>query len=291
MSRGALLEQLFRPALQERLQRRARARLRQQLSALEVGAARDHVRHRIVDAHLRRHRHQLGRLAQERERRGEGPGLGAQHRLGDERREARRFALGELRGGEAGIVVAFQRGEQRMLRVAGLDQHLARALAPPGASRDLFQRGEQPLGGPVIGRQQGVVGVEHPDQRQSGEIVPLGEQLGADQDVGLAAAHALERARRARRAGARCRGRRAPGARRETSRAGFPRRAGCRAPSGAGRRCRRSDRRAGSALRRRNGDSAAAGRRYAAPCARCSGRSPRPSRRLRSRAPARSRGD
>ena len=79
--------------------------------------------------------------------------------------------------------------------IARLHQHLARPLAAPGAARDLRERRVQPLGGAVVGGDQRAVGVQHADQREQREVVALGEQLRADQDVGLAARDALQRAR------------------------------------------------------------------------------------------------
>src|SRR6185369_1911911 len=80
-------------------------------------------------------------------------------------------------------------------RKARLYQHLARLFAPAGAPADLRQRGEQALGGAVVGRQQRAVGVQHAHQRQVREVVPLGKQLRADQDVALTAVYAFQRAR------------------------------------------------------------------------------------------------
>ena len=52
------------------------------------------------------------------------------------------------------------------------------------AARDLAHELEGPLGGAQIRSLQAKVGVDHPDQRQQGKIVPLGNQLRADDDVG-----------------------------------------------------------------------------------------------------------
>jgi hypothetical protein len=41
---------------------------------------------------------------------------------------------------EAGVAFTRQVGEQRMLGVMGLDQHLAGALGAPGAARDLHDK-------------------------------------------------------------------------------------------------------------------------------------------------------
>ena len=71
----------------------------------------------------------------------------------------------------------------------GLDQHPARLVAAPGAAGDLLDLLEAALGGAQIAARQAEVGVDHPDQRQVGEMIALGDQLGADDDVDLAGLH------------------------------------------------------------------------------------------------------
>ena len=69
-------------------------------------------------------------------------------------------------------------------------------LADDGAPGDLTHHLKRAFGRAHIGALQTQIGVDHPDQRQAGEIVPLGHQLGADgfavrqpgQHVGFAAA-------------------------------------------------------------------------------------------------------
>jgi hypothetical protein len=80
-----------------------------------------------------------------------------------------------------------------MARVAGLDEHLAGTLAPPGASGDLGEYRKEPLGCPVIGRNQRGVCVHDGDQSEPRKIMSLGEELRADEDVGLAAPDAFQR--------------------------------------------------------------------------------------------------
>ncbi len=79
-----------------------------------------------------------------------------------------------------------------MIRVFGLDQHLALQLGPPGPPRHLHQLGEQAFRRPPVGGEQRGIGAQHADQRQFGEIVALGQHLRADQDVRLAAMDAFE---------------------------------------------------------------------------------------------------
>jgi hypothetical protein len=74
-----------------------------------------------------------------------------------------------------------------MLRILGLDQHFARALAAAGAAGDLHDGLGEALGGAEVGAEQALVGVQHDDQRDVREIVALGHHLRADQDPRLAA--------------------------------------------------------------------------------------------------------
>ena len=73
-----------------------------------------------------------------------------------------------------------------MLRKIGLHQHFSGQVATAGASRDLLEQREQPLGRPELAAVQRVVGAEDADQRQASEVVALGEHLRADHDVDLA---------------------------------------------------------------------------------------------------------
>ena len=61
-------------------------------------------------------------------------------------------------------------------------------LGPPGAAGDLTHELEGALGRAQVAALQPEVGVDHPDQRKQREVVPLGDQLRADDDVGRALA-------------------------------------------------------------------------------------------------------
>jgi len=102
--------------------------MHEQLGALEAGAPRDDVRDRIIDAYLGRRLDRGGGIAKELHAASTWS-LPPAAALEDERREASAFAIGELRLGEPGEVVARQRGEERVVRIAGLD------LTSPGCSR------------------------------------------------------------------------------------------------------------------------------------------------------------
>ena len=73
--------------------------------------------------------------------------------------------------------------------IVGLDQHAPGLVAAPGAPGDLLDLLEAALGGAQVAALQPEVGVDHPDQRQIGEVIALGDQLRADDDVDLARLH------------------------------------------------------------------------------------------------------
>src|SRR5512134_2811895 len=103
------------------------------------------MRNGIEDAHLLGRAHARRGALQECERGLELWRFGAQRGLEHERRKARSAALGELRFRKPGVVMARERGEQRMARVACLDEDLAWALAAAGAPRHLREHREQAL--------------------------------------------------------------------------------------------------------------------------------------------------
>ena len=87
----------------------------------------------------------------------------------------------------------------------GLHQHPAGPVAPPGPAGHLRHELEGPLGGAEVGHVQRRVGVDHADQRDVGEVEPLGDHLRAEQDPHLARPegreHLLVAARRPHRVG------------------------------------------------------------------------------------------
>ena len=74
-----------------------------------------------------------------------------------------------------------------MLGLVGLHQREARALGAAGAAGDLADELEGLLGGAEVAALEAEVGVEDADQRQEREVVALGDELGADDEVGGAA--------------------------------------------------------------------------------------------------------
>ena len=164
------------------------------LGALEVRAPRKHMRHGIEHAHF------FGRDDGPRHGFEEGHGrfqprrFRAQRGFENEGRKARRAPLFELRLGKAGEVMAREGGKERMARIAGLDEHLAGTLPAPGASGDLSKHRKQPLGCPVVGRNERRIRVQHGDQRERREVMSLCEELRTDQNVSFALPDVLQRA-------------------------------------------------------------------------------------------------
>jgi hypothetical protein len=68
----------------------------------------------------------------------------------------------------------------------GLDEHAPRLVAAAGAAGDLLDLLEAALGRAQIAALQAEIGIDHADQRQIGEVIALGHQLRADDDVDLA---------------------------------------------------------------------------------------------------------
>ena len=79
-----------------------------------------------------------------------------------------------------------------MVGTHGLDDHPARFLAPAGPAGDLGDQLEGLLRRPEIRHIESAVGPHHPDQGDMGEMVALGDHLGADQDIDLPRPHRLE---------------------------------------------------------------------------------------------------
>ena len=63
-----------------------------------------------------------------------------------------------------------------------LDEYPARLVSPAGAPRDLLDLLKAALGRAEVAAGQAEVGVHHSDQGQVGEVIALGDQLGADDD-------------------------------------------------------------------------------------------------------------
>ena len=101
-----------------------------------------------------------------------------------EGREAGGLALGQFVVGEAVVAAADQVVQQAVVGMVGLPPHLAGALRAAGAAGDLDQQLGQLLAGAEIGGEQAFVHAHHHHPGQPGQVVALGQDLGADQDAG-----------------------------------------------------------------------------------------------------------
>ena len=117
-----------------------------------------------------------------------------------ERRIMRLLAQFDLGGVERLAVLRDQRPHHRMLGLVGLQVAVAGAGVAAGAADHLMQKLERALGGARIAIAQAEIGIDHADQIEHREVMALGDQLGADDDVELAGgdigeflAHALDR--------------------------------------------------------------------------------------------------
>ena len=79
-----------------------------------------------------------------------------------------------------------------MVRQAGLQHQQSWLLAPPGPARYLHQGLRQPLRPAELLGEKALIGVDHAHQSQAGEVMPLGEHLGAEQDAVMAIADAAQ---------------------------------------------------------------------------------------------------
>ena len=90
------------------------------------------------------------------------------------------------------VVVPEQVAEDAVIGVARLEQHLAGAIGAAGASGHLHQELKGVFVGAEVGQQQARVGVDHAHERHARKVEPLGDHLGAEQDVGFAPGEAVE---------------------------------------------------------------------------------------------------
>ena len=99
--------------------------------------------------------------------------------------------LGLLRVEPLGVA-GHERRDDRMLRLPGLQQRMARLVAAPRASGRLTKKLERALGRARIGVGETDVGVDDADERQKRKVVPLGDELRADDEVVGAARRRIE---------------------------------------------------------------------------------------------------
>ena len=91
-------------------------------------------------------------------------------------------------GGHEGLQVAADQGlHHGMLRTEGLQQHLAGRLRTSGATGNLMQQLYGPLRRAQVAAGQSEVGIHHANEGEVREVPALGDDLGADDKVHLAA--------------------------------------------------------------------------------------------------------
>jgi hypothetical protein len=78
--------------------------------------------------------------------------------------------------------------------VVGLDEHATGTNGAPGSACDLGQKLKRAFSGAKIGQTHAGVRKNNTDEGDAGKIVPLGQHLGADQDVGLSSVHGRQHA-------------------------------------------------------------------------------------------------
>jgi hypothetical protein len=70
-----------------------------------------------------------------------------------------------------------------MFRLEGLDQAEALLAGAAGAAGDLAEQLECAFGGARIAIGEAEIGIDHADQRHVRKVVPLGDELRADDDI------------------------------------------------------------------------------------------------------------
>ncbi len=111
-------------------------------------------------------------------------GIGAQQCQIGEGRQTCGAALLQGLAGEGWIAFLSQLHHQRVIGKMGLDQYLPGLLGAARTSGHLDDLLRHALTGAEVGGKQPAVGIEHGHQGHLGEVVALGEHLGADQDAG-----------------------------------------------------------------------------------------------------------
>ncbi len=118
--------------------------------------------------------------------------VGAQQGERTPGRHARGGAFLQQLFGQCGVALAHEGRDQRMVAVVALHEHRAGMLAATGAPRHLGQQLPHALAAAKIRAHQAVVGAEDHCERHAGEMVPLGQHLGAHEDAGSALVEPVE---------------------------------------------------------------------------------------------------
>ena len=93
------------------------------------------------------------------------------------------FARPRLAGQKSVAVSRDQRRHHGVVGIVGLYERMAGPGGPTGASRDLVQHLEAAFGGAQVAAVEPEIGVDHSDQGKVRKVVPLGDELGADDDI------------------------------------------------------------------------------------------------------------
>ena len=89
-------------------------------------------------------------------------------------------------------VAGNQRAHHRMLRLMRLQEAVAAPLFAPGAARDLMQQLECALGRARIAIGETEIGIDNADEIELREMMALGDELRADDDVELSLGDLVE---------------------------------------------------------------------------------------------------
>src|SRR5208283_2711693 len=84
---------------------------------------------------------------------------------------------------ESGEIVTSGVLHRVMVLKISLQNHFSRRLPAPRSSRNLGKQLEGALGGAKVGKTQRAVGAHHTDQRDSVNVMALGNHLGADEQI------------------------------------------------------------------------------------------------------------
>ena len=104
----------------------------------------------------------------------------------------RGLARGDLGGVEGLAVLRDQRAHHRMLGLVRLQQAAADAFAATGAAEHLMQQLEGALGGARVAVVEAEISIDHTDQVEHREVMALGDELRADDDVEAAGGDVLQ---------------------------------------------------------------------------------------------------
>src|SRR6185369_10303086 len=100
---------------------------------------------------------------------------------------SRIFTFCKLFPVECFIIVGSRGYQGKVPWIEGLDQHLPGLVSPPGTTHHLTDELKSSLCPPEVGKIQGRIRRNHPDQGNSGKVMSLGNHLGSDEYIRLTA--------------------------------------------------------------------------------------------------------